>query len=80
MAEEAEVDRGTAIDVFQWLREVCSTKLIHTRIILGGTVDAVQIKESRFLLRLLNTYIPLFRIHRGIEPPIWSSGCLGSIT
>jgi len=48
VAEEAEVDKGTAIDVFQWLREVCSTKLIQTPILLGKTVSAVQIDESLF--------------------------------
>ena len=45
-AEEAEVDKRTAIDIFQWLREVCSTMLLQTPIVLGGTVDAVQIDES----------------------------------
>ena len=29
-AQEAEVDKGTAIDVYQWFREVCSTKLLQT--------------------------------------------------
>ena len=38
--EEAEVDRRTAIDVYQWLREVCSTKL---SIVLGGPGVVVQI-------------------------------------
>ena len=36
-AEEAEVQEKTAIDVYQWLREVCSTRLIaDRRVILGG--------------------------------------------
>ena len=48
VAEEVEVDQHTAIDVFQWLREVCTTKLLQTPIILGGTLDAVQIDESLF--------------------------------
>ena len=48
VAEEAGVDRSTAIDIFQWLREVCSTKLLQTPIVLGGTVDEVQIDESLF--------------------------------
>ena len=34
-AMEAEVDRGTAVDVYCWLREVCSTKLLSTPIVLG---------------------------------------------
>ena len=29
-AQKAEVDKGTAIDVYQWFREVCSTKLLQT--------------------------------------------------
>ena len=28
--QEAEVDKGTAIDVYQWFREVCPTKLLQT--------------------------------------------------
>ena len=32
--EEAEVDRRTAIDMYQWLREVCSTKLLSSPVIL----------------------------------------------
>ena len=35
-AEEAEVTESTASQVYQWLREVCSTKLINTPIILDG--------------------------------------------
>ncbi len=27
-AEDADVSLGTAIDVFQWLREVCTTRLL----------------------------------------------------
>ena len=29
VAEEAEISQSTAIDVFQWLKEVCSTKLLQ---------------------------------------------------
>jgi len=43
---EAAVASKTAIDVFQWLRKVCSTKLIATPIKLGGPV--VQADESLF--------------------------------
>ena len=91
VAEEAEVDKGTAIDVFQWLREVCSTKLIQTPIILGGTVAAVQIDESLFrhkpkvkqnkrnklyIWECINNIIPISRITE-VEQRILSSGCLG---
>ena len=48
VSEEAEVHIETAIDIFQWLREVCSTKLLQTPIILGGPNVIVQIDESMF--------------------------------
>ena len=47
-AEEAKVGRDSAINVYQWLREVCSTKLIQTPIQLGGAGKIVQIDESLF--------------------------------
>jgi len=46
--EEADVDRHTAIDIYQWLREVCSTKLLSNPIILGGPGVVVQIDEFLF--------------------------------
>ena len=45
-AEEAEVTKHTAIDVYQWLREVCSAKLQPIQ--LGGAGIVVQIDESLF--------------------------------
>ena len=42
---EAEVTEATACAVYQWLREVCSTRLLHTPIRLGGP-GIVQIDES----------------------------------
>ena len=38
----------TAIDVYQWLREVCSTKLLTTQIKLGGPSAVIQADESLF--------------------------------
>ena len=46
--QEAAVHRSTAIGVYQWLREVCSTKLSSSPIILGGANSIVQIDESPF--------------------------------
>ena len=37
-----------AIDVYQWLREVCSSILLQRTIKLGGTGKVVQIDESLF--------------------------------
>ena len=45
-AREAEVTEATACAVYQWLREVCSTRLLHTTIRLGGPGVVVQIDES----------------------------------
>ena len=47
-AEEAKVGRDSAINVYQWLREVCSAKLLQTSIQLGGPGKIVQIDESLF--------------------------------
>ena len=47
-AEEAKVSRETAINVYLWLREICSTKLLATPIVLGGPGKTVQIDESLF--------------------------------
>ena len=45
---EAEVTEATACQVYEWLREVCSTTLLQTPIILGGAGIIVQIDESQF--------------------------------
>ena len=47
-AEEAEISARVATDVYQWLREVCTTKLLQAPIILGGSGVIVQIDESLF--------------------------------
>ena len=47
-AEEAHVGRDTAINVYQWLREVCTTKLLSMPIQLGAPGKVVQIDESLF--------------------------------
>ena len=46
--EEAEVSKHVAIDVYQWLREICSTRLTSQNIQLGGPGSIVQIDESLF--------------------------------
>ena len=44
--DDAKVDSRTAVDVMQWLREACSTKL-QRPIILGGPGVIVQIVSLR---------------------------------
>ena len=46
--EEAEVDNRIAIDIYQWLQEVCPTKLLSSPVILGGPGVVIQIDESLF--------------------------------
>ena len=47
-AEESEISARVAVDIYQWLHEVCTTKLLQTPIILGGPGVVVQIDESLF--------------------------------
>ena len=47
-AEEAEISSRVAIDINQWLREVCTAKPLQTQIILGGSGVVVKIAESLF--------------------------------
>ena len=44
-ALDAEMNKGSAIAIYQWFREVCSTTLLTTPIILG---KIVEIDESLF--------------------------------
>ena len=47
--DEAEIAEHTAIDMYQWLREVCSTRLLRDPpIVLGGEGVIVEIDESLF--------------------------------
>ena len=46
--ELVEVEKKTAVDIYQWLREVCSTKLVQSPCILSGRGVIVQIDESLF--------------------------------
>ena len=47
-AKEADTSDNTACQVYQWLREVCSTRLLQTQIVLGGPGIIVQVDESQF--------------------------------
>ena len=49
-ALQAEVTEKTAVDVYQFLRDVCSTRLLSDGpALLGGDVVVVQIDESLFV-------------------------------
>ena len=45
---QSDIDIRSAVDIYQWLREVCTTKLLQSPIILGGQGEIVQIDESLF--------------------------------
>lgn len=48
-AEETEISNNrVASDIYQWLREVCSTKLLRTPTVLWGFGVVIQIDESLF--------------------------------
>lgn len=48
MSWEAEIKEDTACGIYQWLREVCTTHLLATPVVLGGPEVVVQIDESLF--------------------------------
>ena len=64
---EAEIGEDTACDIYQWLREVCSTKLLQLPITLGGPGVIVQIDESQF------KHKPKVIYHHYISAPVPSS-------
>ena len=47
-AADCKMGRDTAINIYQWLREVCSTALCNQTIVLGGPGIIVQIDESLY--------------------------------
>ena len=48
MAMEVEITERSACDIYNWLREVCSTRMLRMPIVLGGPGNIVQIDESLF--------------------------------
>ena len=47
-SENTGISEKTVVQMFQYLRDVCSTKLLHTPAQLGGPGTVVQIDESLF--------------------------------
>ena len=47
-AEQAGISERVAIDIYQWLREICTEKLLQAPIVLGGAGTIVQIDESLY--------------------------------
>ncbi len=46
--DQAEVDSRTAVDIYQWFREVCTGHLLPQPILFVGPGEVVQIDESLF--------------------------------
>ena len=68
IAHEAEVTEATACTVYQWLREVCTTHLLHTPIRLRGPGIVVQINKSLMNHKPKVKYI--------INEAQWGGACL----
>ena len=84
-ASDIEVDKNTAVDVYMWLREVCSTELSATPIILGGPRVIVQVDESLYrhkpkVMCMLHTlaikFSPIFFSIIVAAQPAQKYGCL----
>ena len=45
---DCKIDMRSGIDIYQWLREVCTTKLLQAPIVLGSAGVVVQIDKSLF--------------------------------
>ena len=59
-AKDVEIDKNIACDLYRWFREVCSTTLLQTPIILGGPGVVVQVDESLFRHKPKVTTLPNF--------------------
>lgn len=66
--EEAKVTLNSAVQVYQWLRDVCSTKLLQHPIKLGGPGVIVQIDES------LYRHKPKHHRGRATQNEVWVFG------
>lgn len=48
MAFEAKITDTSAVNIYYWLQEACSTKLLQSPIVLGAPGVIVQADESQF--------------------------------
>ena len=80
-AKQAKVSEKRTIDVYQYLRDVCSSKLLAAPIVLGGPGIVVQIDESLFVhsqkVQLVDATFMLFIVQL-LEWPR-SSSCTGTM-
>ena len=67
-SEEAKVTANSAVQVYQWMRDVCSTKLLQHPIKLGGPGVIVQIDES------LYRHKPKSHRGRAMQNEVWILG------
>lgn len=69
-AQEVEITEKSAIQLYQYFRDVCSWRLVHhdPQIVLGGTGQVVSIDESLFCHKV--------KYHRGRAPntEVWVFG------
>ena len=47
--KQAKISEKRCIDIYQFMRDVCTAKLLATPIILGGSETVVKIDESLFV-------------------------------
>ena len=76
VAEEIGVEEHTAIDIYQWLREVCSSKLLQSPIVLGGPGVVDHMDESLFRHKPKVTIhgITVMRYHSMLSIVPWREG------
>ena len=74
--EEAEVAHDTAVCIYRWLREVCSTKLLQTPILLGGPGVVVQTDKSLFRHKSKVSALSLCKLIISVQLHLPCSACM----
>ena len=80
--KQAKISEKRCIDIYQFMRDVCSTKLLAAPIILGGTGKVVQIDESLFVhTRKVATNHVTFHSYSLLSPEwSWPSTSTGTVS